>query len=188
MMHADWHLGELLVLQITLAYKMQQENRDPGNMPGPWAGPVVSTDQGLVKVSVSQECWVKAKNMIFWIRDSLRESDTIDHKMLESHRGFLIYISRTYLAITPYLKGIHLTLDSWRPWRSEDAWKLSLAEIKTVLAAKNITYPLNTAGDKPPSKVKVAPLLHDDVAALTLYLPQKLHPAGQFIQRNAMKL
>lgn len=58
MMHADWHLGEL---QITLAYKMQQENRDPGNMPGPWAGSVVSTDQGLVKVSVSQECWVKAK-------------------------------------------------------------------------------------------------------------------------------
>lgn len=118
----------------------------------------------------------QGKNMIFWIRDSLRESDTIDHKTLESHRGFLIYISRTYLAITPYLKGIHLTLDSWRPWRSEDAWKLSLAEIKTALAAKNITYPLNTAGDKPPSKVKVAPLLHDDAAALTLLFAPETPP------------
>jgi hypothetical protein len=89
-----------------------RRRRDPSRNPGPWAGSIVCTGGGLVEVSVSQERWDKAKRIIFWIRDAMRESDTIDYKPLESYRGFLIYISRTYPAITPYLKGIHLTLDS----------------------------------------------------------------------------
>jgi hypothetical protein len=66
-----------------------------------------------VEISVSQERWDKAKGMVLWIKDSLKDDDTIDFKTLESYRGFLIYNSRTYPSITPYLKGIHLTLDSW---------------------------------------------------------------------------
>jgi hypothetical protein len=116
---------------------------------------------------VSQECWDKAKRMIFWIRDAVRESDTIDFKTLESYRVFLIYISRTYTAITPYLKGIHLTLDSWRPWRDDDAWKLPLSEFKIALALKDTNnMPTNELHDKPPLRVKVAPRLHDDLLAL----------------------
>jgi hypothetical protein len=89
-----------------------RKRRNPSRSPGPWAGSIVCTDGGLVEVSVTQEYWDKAKRMIFWIRDAVRESDTIDFKPLESYRGFLIYISRTYPAITHYLKGIHLILDS----------------------------------------------------------------------------
>ena len=42
---------------------------------------------------------------------------------LERGRGFLDYLSRNYPSIVPYLKGIHLTLDSWCPNRDEDGWK-----------------------------------------------------------------
>jgi hypothetical protein len=65
-----------------------------------------------VEISVSQERWDKSKGMVLLIKDALKDDDTIDFKTLESYRGFLIYISRTYPSITPYLKGIHLTLDS----------------------------------------------------------------------------
>jgi len=42
----------------------------------------------------------------------MNEEDTLEFKTLESHRGFLVYIARTYPMINPYLKGIHLSLDS----------------------------------------------------------------------------
>jgi hypothetical protein len=44
-------------------------------------------------------------------------------KTLEWQRGFLVYITRTYPSLVPYLKGIHLTLDSWRPNRDNEGWK-----------------------------------------------------------------
>jgi hypothetical protein len=126
-----------------------------------------------VEVSVTQERWDKARKIILELKDILLESDLVEHKMLESYRGFLVYISRTYPSITPYLKGIHLTLDSWRPWRSEDAWKMSLSEIKAALAANDIPFPLMTTGGKPPPKVKVAPRLSDDLEALlVLFAPE----------------
>jgi hypothetical protein len=110
----------------------------------------------------------------------MRESDTIDFKPLESYRGFLIYISRTYPAITPYLKGIHLTLDSWRPWRDEDAWKLPLSEIKIALALKDTNnMPTNELHDKPP--LRVAPRLHDDILALVHLFSDK-EPTKRTIQ------
>jgi hypothetical protein len=31
--------------------------------------------------------------------------------------------------MVPYLKGIHQMLDSWRPNRDKDKWKLSMKEI-----------------------------------------------------------
>ena len=27
-------------------------------------------------------------------------------------------------AMTPYMKGVHLTLDSWRPYRDGEGWRL----------------------------------------------------------------
>jgi hypothetical protein len=38
--------------------------------------------------------------------------------------------------ITPYLKGIRLTLDSWRPWRREDGWKMTVREVRQALQEK----------------------------------------------------
>jgi hypothetical protein len=99
--------------------------------------------------------------MISWIKDSLMNDESmIDFKTLESYRGFLIYISRTYPSITPYLKGIHLTLDSWRLWRDDEAWKLPLSEIRVAQEARGKSISLgeeSNASGKPPPKSQGSP-------------------------------
>jgi hypothetical protein len=44
---------------------------------------------------------------------------------LEVNPGVLSSYALTYPVLTPYLKGLHLTLDSWRPGRDEEGWKIS---------------------------------------------------------------
>jgi hypothetical protein len=149
-----------------------RKRRDPSQTPGPWAGCIVASDKDVVVISVSLERWLKAKGMVAWIKLSIQSSDLIDHKTLESYRGFLIYVSRTYPAIVPYLKGIHLTLDSWRPWRAEDAWKMTMSEIKVALDERGLEDIQTPTGGKPTSQVKIAPRLRNDVEALfELFLP-----------------
>jgi hypothetical protein len=48
----------------------------------------------------------------------------LQRKPLESTRGFFVHLMRTFPIITPYLKGMHLTLEGWRPNRDEEMWKL----------------------------------------------------------------
>jgi hypothetical protein len=50
------------------------------------------------------------------------------YKRLEEIRGFLCHISMTYEIVTPYLKGIHLTLAAHHPQRNDQGWKLSPKE------------------------------------------------------------
>ena len=52
---------------------------------------------------------------------------------LQQIQGFLIYVARTYSWINLYLKGLHLTIDMWRPTRDkETGWPiLYLARPKT---------------------------------------------------------
>jgi hypothetical protein len=134
--------------------------------PGPWAGSIVHTTADSVMLSISQERWTKAKAMISWVKDCCNNGTEIDHKTLESYRGYLIYISRTYPSINPYLKGIHLTLDSWRPWRGKDAWKMSISEIRSALHEHGYNTDSWVATSKPPLKVHIAPRLYSDIKAL----------------------
>jgi hypothetical protein len=149
-----------------------RKRRDPCTAPGPWAGSIVHTDRGQVEVSVSQERWDKAKNMILWIDDALKSNECpLNFKTLESYRGFLIYISRTYPSITLYLKRIHLTLDSWWPWRDDEGWKLPLSEIKAAQEANSASTSLkpdSNVQEKPPLVAKPAPRLHDDIHPLSV--------------------
>ncbi len=107
-------------------------------------------------VLISQERWQKTKEIIAWMKKEINANGSLEYKTLESCRGYMVYISRTYPSIVPYLKGIHLTLGSWRPWRKDDGWKFSTKEIRAVLLAKgeelldeNLTNNL-----KPPNRVK----------------------------------
>ena len=45
-------------------------------------------------------------------------------KNLERDRGFLIHLAMIFPDLTPYLKGFHLTLDSWRDGRNLEGWKI----------------------------------------------------------------
>lgn len=94
--------------------------------------PPAHSDNDRVTVLVSEEKWQKTKVWIDWVLESLQDEEGILHKELEKCRGFLIYVSRTYLAFKPYLRGLHKTIDSWRPCRDEDSWKL----LYEIVAAK----------------------------------------------------
>ena len=56
-------------------------------------------------------------------KENVKEGVLIDYKKLESIRGFLLYVARSYIHMTPYMKGFHLTLDGWRDDRDAEGWK-----------------------------------------------------------------
>lgn len=107
-------------------------------MPGPWARLIVVSTATGVYVTISLERWTKAKGTIQWISEASKLGKEINFKTLERYRGYLIYISQTYPTITPFLKGIHLTLDSWRHWWDGESWEMSMADIRSALTEKSM--------------------------------------------------
>jgi hypothetical protein len=110
-----------------------QKRREASLEPGAWAETVIWASQVDVKKMVTQERWEKTQRKLDWIHRAAKGErggdiasecppERITHKPLESIRGFLIYVARTYSTLVPYLKGIHLTLDSWRANRGDDGW------------------------------------------------------------------
>jgi len=93
---------------------------------GAWAGTMFSTLKGKIEKFVSQAKWNKGRDIIaaLW---SLLSGDSEDillnYKKLEQDVGFLCHLSMTYDRITPYLKGIYLTLSDHLPKRDEEGWK-----------------------------------------------------------------
>ena len=72
--------------------------------------------------TVTKEKWAKLQSMVRELLQLLL-AGPMPHKRLEKIRGFLIYMARTYRWMTPYLKSLHLVIDSWRPGRdAESGW------------------------------------------------------------------
>lgn len=93
---------------------------------GSWAGAVVHIIPNLgVCVLTSDEKWKRMKDILSkWLERLERGDSELDHKELLSDRGFLVYLTRSYPAMVPYLKGFHLTIEMWRGDRDEDGWPL----------------------------------------------------------------
>jgi hypothetical protein len=176
-----------------------RKRRAPSMAPGAWAGTIIRTDGQKVEKMVSQERWDKTKEKINWIRNHFytlpagEERPKIKHKTLESIRGFLVYVTRTYLSMVPYLKGLHLTLDSWRPGRSKSGWKIEVAtqegldeedmdgcELSNVIDER-IQPLVDDHGapgqDKPPEFVQAVSRLQQDVDMLYRLTQSKSPPA-----------
>eukprot|EP00978_Attheya_sp_CCMP212_P045093 scaffold333340_cov42-Attheya_sp.AAC.1 len=100
------------------------------------------------------------------------------HKPMESIRGFLNYVARTYPEITPYLKGVHLTLDHWRPDRDADGWRISNS------SDKRLDY---STMAKPPISVKPVTRLRSDIDAL-LHLTESEIPPELKIRASALAM
>ena len=99
-----------------------RKRRQPGSEAGAWTGSVVWTSNNQIVVLVTQDRWDKVKSKLQWIVDHIDDACGLNGKTLQSIRGFLVYVSRTYTSMVPYLKGIHATIDSWRPNRNIDGW------------------------------------------------------------------
>ena len=75
-------------------------------------------------MSVEQDKWDKSKGMLQTCLEELGSNDGwMNHKELERKQGFLLYVTGTYPAMVPYMKGIHLTLDGWRVGQDDEGWK-----------------------------------------------------------------
>ena len=53
-----------------------------------------------------------------------QNGEYLNHKKLDQVKSLLVYLSRMYSAMNPYLKGINMTLDQWRGSRDEYGWIL----------------------------------------------------------------
>jgi hypothetical protein len=101
--------------------------RPSSQQPGAWAGVIVHIMALLgVCVLTSVEKWAKMKSILekWWVRLEDRDAPELAHKELLSDSGFLVYVTRTYPAMVPYLKGFHLTIEMWQGGRDADGWKL----------------------------------------------------------------
>ena len=169
--------------------------RPPHQTPGPWCGTFVSISNDAIWVYVSEEKWKKAGTMVASLLsafDSPTSRPLVNHKTLEKHRGFLVYFTRTYTFLIPFLKGIHLTLDSWRDGRTPSGWKLKfnkssptvhevepLDDLHTACEAADFTLVKNEDGDytaesesfeDAPDSVQVVPRLYQDLLVLQSFL------------------
>ncbi len=96
-----------------------------GLMPGAWKGALIST-AGEVFKSLSQARWDKVKAIIERLIRIIEEDGYLEFKSLLSDRGFLTYVAQTHPAMVPFLKGFHLTIDSWRGGRDEEGWRVKM--------------------------------------------------------------
>ncbi|KAL3816317.1 hypothetical protein ACHAXA_008388 [Cyclostephanos tholiformis] len=94
-------------------------------MTGAWAGAIIHILDGLgVCVLTSQEKWLKMKGILAKRKLMLKvQSPKLSHKELVADWGFLVYVTRTYPGMVPYLKGFHFTIEMWRGGREVEGWK-----------------------------------------------------------------
>jgi hypothetical protein len=121
--------------------------------------------------------------VVKWL-DVLRENGiNLNHKELLSDRGFLVYVTRAYPPMIPYVKGFHLTAEMWRGNCDEDGWKIPVTkrveqvgdytldtmeqddEGTTIANVTRQTIP-TTVRAPPTGLTPPAPRLRDDLEAL----------------------
>jgi len=139
-----------------------QQSQDRGQAMVAWG------DETGGGVRATRAKWSKAKAQLDELHEELvlyqeGRTEGLDFKRLESVRGFLVHMQLTYPALTPYLKGLPLTLDSWRPGRDEEGWKItsssnSLREEESWddLSDKGV-HAWDSASIHPPALVHPAP-------------------------------
>ena len=159
-----------------------RKRRRSSKRPGAWAGAVISTDSDKVVTKfVTKERWEKMKTKIRWIGKQLGyvdeftpesfddidsefdspSNDKIHFKTTEKLVGFIVYVCQTYKHLKPYLKGIYLTLNSWRSGRDPKGWMTKEARIAARKGLQEKDEDKNR-----PDWVNVVPRLHLDIKAL----------------------
>ena len=162
-----------------------RKRRPPAQNPGAWAGCVFKILGDLLVKTVTQEKWDKARSIVNEIMELILETDEpveLDHKDLERKRGFLVHLSMTFTSMVPFLKGLHLTIDSWRTQRDSEGWKIPDKEWNALLHHKADSEQVTEeefedlrSPEAPPS-VKSVPRLKDDMGALKMMFASETPP------------
>ena len=142
-----------------------RKRRGCSQTPGAWAGGIIRSVDNEVRVMISQEKWDKAKGLLVELENVVESNPlTLDRKGLEQIRGFMIYVCQTYTNLTPYLIGIHMSIDSWRDGRDEEGWRTG-SKTETMVKLEKEWSDHNKYMEGP-STVRAVPRLRDDIAAL----------------------
>ena len=155
------------VAKMAAYYGLQdaaRKRREPSQAPGAWAGAVIESRPDGVYKMVSQERWDKVKSRLV-VLERMVEAERVDRKELERIRGFLVHVSLTYATMVPYLKGLHHTLESWRPTRDSEGWRIPRRELAELESAMKVDLSDYNPKDAPKS-VKAVPRFRTDVEAL----------------------
>jgi hypothetical protein len=160
---------------------------------GPWAGTVTHTDENQVCGMVPDEKWEKTQRMIRKVAAMLDHMSLLLHHLLVG-RSFLNYVVCTYTWLNPYIKGLHLTIESWRLGREAPGFKLKGKDLEQAMAAwaESRGTPCRRADngleedtplrvEEAPVKVRAVPRLQRDVACL-LELTGSRNPPQQLYQ------
>ena len=170
-----------------------RKRRWPSMDAGAWAGTVLSTSNDTVGVKVSQEKWDKTKKYVESTLDEVRGGEPLDTKDLLRRRGFLQYVTRTYPAMVPYMRGFHNTIDSWRPNRdSKTGWytrrkgskrrKLAVEEdgpdgsMEADVEETAVEFEEEGLGENVPTTVRAVERLEGDLMALKVLLSAEEPP------------
>ncbi|KAL7570492.1 hypothetical protein ACA910_004273 [Epithemia clementina (nom. ined.)] len=143
-----------------------RKRREPSQAPGAWAGALIITGEDGVFKLVLQERWDKVKGHIATLKLWSDQAEA-NRKDLEQIRGLLVYVSLTYTTMTPYLKGIHLSLESWRIDRDEERWRMAPKEWAMISQNRlGLESWVTTDSSNAPNFVKLVPRYEDDIQAL----------------------
>jgi hypothetical protein len=148
-----------------------RKRREMSRAPSPWAGSMVYTDDSAagVRILVSRKKWAKAKRLLATLQELVLASEWVDHKVLEIIRGFLVYVAHTYKPLTPFLMGLHMSIDGWRPGRDDEGWRLRQAEVEASRDSDNDgdDEGINPSGTTlPTGQVKAVPRLLPDLKVM----------------------
>jgi hypothetical protein len=60
----------------------------------------------------------------YWLDLLLQGKTELDFKKLRLDRRFMVYVTQAYPSLKPYLKGFHLSLETWRGDRDHEGWRV----------------------------------------------------------------
>jgi hypothetical protein len=78
-----------------------------------------------------------------------------------------VHVQRTYPALTPYLKGLHLTIDGWHPNQDSEGWRDMTTSLQGYWDERSNSWvDLQPSTMEAPAKVTPVPRLHHDLSCL----------------------
>ena len=174
--HAVTHQVETMMGYLGLQ-DATRKRRPDSQAPGEWTGTITRAIENVgLFVMVSQLKWDKARKILSDIYNQFDQDSgampELDLKDLEKKVGFLVHLAMAYPLMFPFLKGFYLTMNSWRPMRDENGWKMSKRAYDAFIDASGKKVDSDSAdhfsddSKDSPSRVTASPLLWDHVSTL----------------------
>jgi hypothetical protein len=141
-----------------------RKRRGISQRPGAWSGSVVQMDGAGVYVLAAEDKWIKATALLNELKAMMGGNmGGMSRNRLEQIRGSLIFLTRTYPGMVPYLTGIHMTIDGWRDNRQKSGCRLLSSFMRDRRAAEGDDDEGPNPDVEPPVVVWAVPRLWHDI-------------------------